>query len=255
MIIRPFNAAHLLLLALAAGAVVLLWVLLRGQPERCRSAVLIALCAANIIGFFVYKGFLSRDMQFLEVSGLDRFNWFSELPIQLCNINMFLIPIGILTKRRSLLGFAFFVAPLAALMALVFPEAPFVGYSLWLPRMLGFYATHILIIVCGLSLVTLGFYRPQFRDIPGIAGTFFLLGIGALAVNFLLRHTVCPPANYFFVYGGDVDISILNLFWKWLPVPFLYELPALLILVGYMALICRFFSAWDRYRDRQNATV
>lgn len=139
MIIRPFNAAHLLLLALAAGAVVLLWVLLRGQPERCRSAVLIALCAANIIGFFVYKGFLSRDMQFLEVSGLDRFNWFSELPMQLCNINMFLIPIGILTKRRSLLGFAFFVAPLAALMALVFPEAPFVGYSLWLPRMLGFY--------------------------------------------------------------------------------------------------------------------
>lgn len=110
MIIRPFNAAHLLLLALAAGAVVLLWVLLRGQPERCRSAVLIALCAANIIGFFVYKGFLSRDMQFLEVSGLDRFNWFSELPMQLCNINMFLIPIGILTKRRSLLGFAFCVA-------------------------------------------------------------------------------------------------------------------------------------------------
>ena len=104
MIIRPFNAAHLLLLALAAGAVVLLWVLLRGQPERCRSAVLIALCAANIIGFFVYKGFLSRDMQFLQASGLDRFNWFSELPMQLCNINMFLIPIGILTKRRSLLG-------------------------------------------------------------------------------------------------------------------------------------------------------
>lgn len=233
----------------------LLWVLLRGQPERCRSAVLIALCAANIIGFFVYKGFLSRDMQFLEVSGLDRFNWFSELPMQLCNINMFLIPIGILTKRRSLLGFAFFVAPLAALMALVFPEAPFVGYSLWMPRMLGFYATHILIIVCGLSLVTLGFYRPQFRDIPGIAGTFFLLGIGALAVNFLLRHTVCPLANYFFVYGGDVDISILNLFWKWLPVPFLYELPALLILVGYMALICRLFSAWDRCRDRQSAAV
>ena len=152
--------------------------------------MLIARCAwSNIIGFFVYKGFLSADVQFLQVSGLDKFNWFNELPLQLCNINMFvLIPIGILTRRRSLLGFAFFVAPLAALMALVFPEAPFFGYSLWLPRMLGFYVTHILIIVCGLSLVTLGFYRPGFRDIPGIAGTFLLLGIGALAVNFLLRH-------------------------------------------------------------------
>ena len=31
MIIRPFNAAYLLLLAFAAGAVVLLWALLRGR--------------------------------------------------------------------------------------------------------------------------------------------------------------------------------------------------------------------------------
>ena len=44
MIIRPFNAAYLLLLAFAAGAVVLLWALLRGRSERCRAAVLIALC-------------------------------------------------------------------------------------------------------------------------------------------------------------------------------------------------------------------
>lgn len=234
MIIRPFNAGFFLLMAVMIGAIVLLWALLRGRSEQRREAVLIALCVVNIIGFFVYKGFLSGDAQFLQVSGLDKFNWFSELPLQLCNINMFLIPIGILTQRRSLLGFAFFVAPLGALMALVFPEAPFVGYSLWLPRMLGF-------------------YRPCFRDIPGIAGTFLLLGIGALAVNFLLRHTVCPLANYFFVYGGDVDISILNLFWKWLPVPFLYELPALAILFVYMGLVCLVFSKLDAHRARRAA--
>ena len=255
MIIRPFNAAYLLLLAFAAGAVVLLWALLRGRSERCRAAVLIALCAVNIIGFFVYKGFLYRDVQFLQASGLDRFNWFSELPLQLCNINMFLIPIGILTHRRSLLGFAFFVAPLGALMALVFPEAAFSGYSLWTPRIFGFYFTHMLIIICGLSLATLGFYRPRPKDLPGIAGTFLMLGFGALLVDLLLRHTVCPLANYFFVYGGDVDISILNLFWKWLPVPFLYEMPALLILVGYMALICLLFSARDQRRAREIAAV
>ena len=252
---RRSHHDHLLLLAFAAGAVVLLWALLRGRSERCRAAVLIALCAVNIIGFFVYKGFLSRDVQFLQASGLDRFNWFNELPLQLCNINMFLIPIGILTHRRSLLGFAFFVAPLGALMALVFPEAAFSGYSLWTPRIFGFYFTHMLIIICGLSLATLGFYRPRPKDLPGIAGTFLMLGFGALLVDLLLRHTVCPLANYFFVYGGDVDISILNLFWKWLPVPFLYEMPALLILVGYMALICLLFSARDQRRAREIAAV
>ena len=83
MIIRPFNAGFFLLVAIMIGAIVLLWALLHGQPERCRAAVLIALCAVNIIGFFVYKGFLSRDVQFLQASGLDRFNWFNELPLQL----------------------------------------------------------------------------------------------------------------------------------------------------------------------------
>ena len=174
MIIRPFNAAYLLLLAFAAGAVVLLWALLRGRSERCRAAVLIALCAVNIIGFFVYKGFLSRDVQFLQASGLDRFNWFSELPLQLCNINMFLIPIGILTRRRSLLGFAFFVAPLGALMALVFPDAPFV-------RLLAVAAAHAGLLPhahphprpAGLSLDDARLLPSQDlrRTLPGIAGS------------------------------------------------------------------------------------
>ena len=253
MIIRPYNAAYLLLLAFSAGAVVLLWALLRGRPERCRAAVLIALCAVNIIGFFVYKGFLSRDVQFLQASGLDRFNWFSELPLQLCNINMFLIPIGILTQRRSLLGFAFFVAPLGALMALVFPEAPFVGYSLWLPRMLGYYITHMLILICGFSLTTLGFYRPRLKDLPGVTGALLTTAFAAFLVDLLLRHTVCPQANYFFAFGQDIDVSILNLLWKWIPVPFLYELPALAILFVYMGLVCLVFSKLDAHRARRAA--
>ena len=142
MIIRPFDAGFFLLMAVMIGAIVLLRTLLRNQPQQRREVVLLTLCVVNIIGFFVYKGFLSADAQFLQVSGLDKFNWFNELPLQLCNINMFLIPIGILTRRRSLLGFAFFVAPLGALMALVFPDPAFSGYSLWLPRMLGYYLTH-----------------------------------------------------------------------------------------------------------------
>ena len=248
MIIRPFNAGFFLLMGFTVGAILLLWVLLRGQPEHRRAAVLITLCMVNIIGFFVYKVFLSKDAQFLVLSGLNRFNWFNELPLQLCNINMFLIPIGILTHRRSLLGFAFFVAPLGALMALIFPEMPFSGYSLWMPRIFGFYLTHALIIVCSFSLVTLDFYRPRPKDLPSVIGTFLALGFAALLVDVLLRHTVCPQANYFFVFGQDVDISILNLFWKWIPVPFLYELPALVILSAYMGLVCCLFWLLDKHR-------
>lgn len=62
MIIRPFNAGFFLLVAIMIGAIVLLWALLHGQPERWRAAVLITLCVVNIIGFFVYKWFLSGDV-------------------------------------------------------------------------------------------------------------------------------------------------------------------------------------------------
>lgn len=253
MIIRPFDAGFFLLMAVMIGAIVLLWAQLRGRSEQRREAVLIALCVVNIIGFFVYKWFLSGDAEFLQVSGLDKFNWFNELPLQLCNINMFLIPIGVLTRRRSLLGFAFFVAPLGALMALVFPEAAFSGYSLWLPRMLGYYITHMLILICGFSLTTLGFYRPRLKDLPGVTGALLTTAFAAFLVDLLLRHTVCPQANYFFAFGQDIDVSILNLLWKWIPVPFLYELPALAILFVYMGLVCLVFSKLDAHRARRAA--
>lgn len=70
MIIRPFDAGFFLLMAVMIGAIVLLWALLRNQPQQRREVVLLTLCVVNIIGFFVYKGFLSGDAQFLQVSGL-----------------------------------------------------------------------------------------------------------------------------------------------------------------------------------------
>ena len=146
LLIKPFNFVHICLLAVGVGAIYLIWYKLRGKPEKTRERFLIGLCIANIVLYIAYKAFLSVDAEFVQVSGLEKFNWFNELPLQLCNINLFLIPIGILTRRRGILGFAFFIAPLGAAMALTFPEIAFNGYSLLLPRMLGFYLTHLLLI-------------------------------------------------------------------------------------------------------------
>lgn len=251
MIVSPLNRTFLLLMLALLTAVWLLWFALRRASERVRAAVLLAICACNIAGFFVYKSFLSVDAEFLRLSGLERFNWLSELPVQLCNINMFLIPLGILTKRRSILGFSFFLAPLGAAMALFFPELPFSGFSLALPRILGFYLTHMTLILCGLSLATLDFYRPERRDFPGILAAFLVLAAGAHVLNTLLRPTLCPEANYFFTYGAD--ISILNFLWNLIPIPFFYELPALLLLLGYMGLVDLCFHTAGRVRAAASA--
>ena len=235
MRIYPFNFVYLCLMLLGVAAVLLIWRSLRDKPEQTRKSFLVGLCAANIVLYFVYKGLLSVDAEFVAVSGLERFNWFNELPLQLCNINLFLIPIGVMTGKRGILGFSFFIAPLAALLALLFPEAAFVGYSLTQPRIIGFYLTHLLIVICGLSLLTLGFYCPDFKDFPGIVAAFIVLSLGAHIVNIVLRHTVCPQADYFFTFGAD--ISILNLLWRLIPIPYVYLLPGLIVLLAYMTLV------------------
>ena len=253
LLIKPFNFVHICLLAAGVGAIYLIWYKLRGKPEKTRERFLIGLCIANIVLYFVYKAFLSIDAEFVQVSGLEKFNWFNELPLQLCNINLFLIPIGILTRRRGILGFAFFIAPLGAAMALTFPEIAFNGYSLLLPRMLGFYFTHLLLIVCGISLTTLGFYRPEYRDFPGIVAAFIVLSLGAHLVNTILRNTVCPQADYFFTYGAD--ISVLNMLWSVIPIPYVYLLPALAVLLAYMGAITLGFNTVDRLREDSAVTA
>ena len=237
--ITPFRGPHLLLLLLTAAAALLVFLLLRGKPEARRFRFLIGMCLFNLALFAAYKLSLSRDAVYVSAYYPNGFNIFNELPLHLCNINLFLIPIGLWKRNRSILGFAFFVAPLGALMALLFPEPLFAGFSLFLPRIFGYYVTHAILVVCGLSLVTLGFYRPDPKDIPRILKTFGLLAVGAHCINLLLRLTVCPEANYFFTYGAE--ISVLKLFWRIIPVPLLYGLPAPLILAAYMYAVCALF--------------
>ena len=234
--ITPFRGLHLLLLLLTAAAVLLIFLLLRGKPEARRSRYLIGVCFFNLALFAGYKLSLSMDAAYVRAYYPNGFNIFNELPLHLCNINLFLIPIGLWKRNRSIMGFSFFVAPLGALMALLFPEPLFSGFSLLMPRIFGYYVTHALLVVCGLSLATLGFYRPDPKDIPRILKTFGLLAVGAHLINLLLRLTLCPEANYFFTYGAE--IGVLKLFWRIIPAPLLYGLPAPLILAGYMYAVC-----------------
>lgn len=231
MIIKAFNVVFFGLILFLAQIIVLLWFICRNKSTKFRKILIIVLSIANIIFFFVYKYFLSQDQEFLIINDIDKFNWWNELPLQLCNINMFIIPLSLILNKKFLMGFSFFLAPLGALLSFMFPEPAFTGYSLFLMRNIGFYLTHGMIIVLGISLCTLGFFKSNFRILPAIALTLLALACLMHGVNVLLRATVCPYANYFFTYPAD--ISLLALFYRWIPVPLLYLLPGLVILAVY----------------------
>ncbi len=248
MIVKPFNAVFCVLILITFLSAWLIAKSTKNMPEKKKLILMLILCAVNFIIFVVYKLELSHDTDYYALSGIEK-NWLNELPLHLCNINMFLIPIGLLLKDKSLLGFSFYIAPLGAFMALVCPEREFIGYSLFMPRILGFHLTHMLLIVCGISIYTLGFYKPKVKDCPGIIGSFLLVSFGVHILNTLLRLTVCKDANYFFTYGGNVNA--LDFFWKLIPVPYLYGIPAILILMAYMAIISLLFLAVDKRKEKR----
>ena len=246
-IIRPFNGVFCACFALFLLLLALAGVMLRGKSERTKKVVLVTACVLTLLGFFVYKYFLSIDAEFHEATAaMGGFNWWGELPLQLCNINMILIPIAVLTNRRALMSFCFFVGSLGAMMALVMPGAGFDGYSILLPRMLGYYGTHFMVIIEALALAVFGLYRPRFRDLPGTVAALVLVSLAVFGVNVLLRTTgLHPKANYFFSMETEGN-PVLELFYRFVPYPWLYELPSILILLPYMLVITAGFAIAER---------
>ena len=251
---EPFNPLFLIVFGAFLLLLVLASLLLRGKSEKTRSAVLVTACTLTFIGFFIYKYFLSIDSDYdVITANMGGFNWWGELPLQLCNINMILIPLAVLKKSRPLMSFGFFIAPLGALMALIMPGNGFSGYSLLLPRMLGYYGTHFMIVIEGLALACFGLYRPRFRDLPRTLLTIFLISLVIFGINLLLRWSgLHPKANYFFTVETEGNF-LLEIFYRWIPVPFLYMIPCFGILLPYMLLVTTPFALAERRREKASA--
>lgn len=238
LIIRPFNAVYIAVFALFILLLVLASLALRGKKERTKKAVLVTASLLTLAGFIAYKYCLWQDADYnILTAGMGGFNWFGELPLHLCNINMLLLPFAVLLDSRPLKSFCFFIGPLGALMALVMPTTGFESYSILLPRMMGYYGTHLMVIIEGIALVTFGLYRPSFRDIPKTLLTAFFVSLGVFAANLVLRFTgLHEHANYFFEIETEGN-PLLELFHGWIPLPFLYQLPCYVILGVYMLIV------------------
>ncbi len=251
-ILKPFNTLFFAALGAFQLLLVIASLLLKGKSERTKSTVLITACVITLIGFAAYKYALYKDTDYHIINAaMGGFNWWGELPLHLCNINMILIPIAVLKKSRPLMCFGFFLAPLGALMALMMPSIGFYDCSLLLPRMLGYYGTHYMIVIEGLALATFGLFRPKLRDLPRAAAAALIIAFCIFCVNMLLRWSgLHPKANYFYSVETEGNF-LLEMFHRWIPFPFLYLLPSIVILGVYMLVITVPFELADRKKRKR----
>ncbi len=252
-VIKPFNVTFLVLLAIFILFTVGYWALFRKTSEKTRRLAVVGLYVAAFVFYWLYKYWISIDIDYSEITreaGEGAFSWWKELPLHLCNINLLLVPIAALTGNRYLLSFTFFMAPFGAIMAMAMPGVGFFGYSLFVPRVMGYYVTHMLVLIISPILVLFGLYRPKFKDIPMTLVYAVGISLVVFGINMVLRLTHTEDyANYFYTIDPPAGTPLV-LFKKWIPVPFLYCLPVFPVLAGYMALVTLPFHLADKAKVR-----
>ncbi len=253
LIMKPVNGTYLMVFGICVLILIILTLIFRKENERTRRIALASVYILGLVIFVIYKIFLARDTAYSEIcaaAGKGEFSWWLELPLQLCNINLIMIPIAALTMKRPLLSFAFFVAPLGAAFALLMPGIGFEHYSLLTPRIFFYYITHFMVFLGGPALACFGLYKPRFSDTLPTAIMLLAVTFVVFLINELLIVTGANVyANYFFTMNTEGN-AILDLCWKLIPVPFVYEIPLILILLPFVLLVTTGFWVAEKIRQK-----
>lgn len=221
------------LLYLDLGAIIIFCtflVFLRKRSEKIKKRCLYGICCINLLFLIINDFYLYQDGA----------NLLTLMPLQLCNIAVFLVPTAIILNKRPILDFVFYISAPGALGALIVPSSDFLGSTFSL-KTISFFTFHFGIAAITFLLVGWGMYKPALT----IKKAFKLsIGIFALAIvmhllNLGLGKEFHVEANYFFTiikYSAPRN-PLFQLFSKIIPYNLFYLLPLLLVVYAYMLII------------------
>ena len=217
--LRLFGPAHLAILAAVPTTAGALTAFARRQPDRARriAASLGSFLAANELIWYGYR-LRQEGIRFPE-----------GLPLELCDLTLWLTVASMFTRRRTIFEFAYLVGVAGSAMALFTPD-------LWAP-LRSYPSTYFFLehgggVASLLFLIWIGLARPR----PGCVWRAFGLVNGyavAIGIFNAAFHT-----NYMYLCRKPESASLLDLFGPW---------PAYL-LGGEAAAIAFFWLLWLPFR-------
>ena len=115
------------------------------------------------------------------------------LPLHLCTMQMFLIPLAVFTRRQILREFVFFTSFIGGCLAILWPMGVSDTYPFFHFQTLQTFLLHGLLIFIPLAMLLFEGLRPQFRNLPKLILMFIVLVIPAAAVDWIFGE------NYMFL--------------------------------------------------------
>jgi len=224
-------------------------------PEFSKKLI-VAITGISFLLFFVYKYQLSLDAEYAsleDVINTGGFQWGSELPLAFCNVNLWLIPISILTDNRYLKSYCFLAGPLGTIFAIALPCAGFDGYSIFLPRVFYYVFLHYVGFWGSISLYSTGLYKPTKKDIIPTLLTIIVISFSAFVINNVIMLTGFAEApNYFFTMYPSPGNPILEALFALIPIKYVYILPLALFLTLYMFGLISLLNFTERKKEEKS---
>jgi hypothetical integral membrane protein (TIGR02206 family) len=156
--------------------------------------------------------------------------WIDHLPLHLCSSACILIPIGLVTRNKWLLNYAYGLCLPGALAALIFPGEVYGRLSAYSVHFFLYMFSHVLIIITCLAPIAFGYFRPQWR--------YYLssVGIGAALMGIAYPVNKLLGSNYFFVNWpekGTILESFANVAGRSMYIPVLVAVAAIVIAITF----------------------
>jgi uncharacterized membrane protein YwaF len=161
------------------------------------------------------------------------------LPLQLCNLAVFLIPLALITRKGVLMDFVFYVCGLGALVAILIPGSDYADtYSM---MTISFYVFHFSIFLIPVLAAVWGIHslKPTRKSAIDLSLMVLVISLALHGVNLALNTFLNVPANYFFTMrelAAPINPAFA-FFAALIPLDYLYLSFAFPILWIYMALI------------------
>lgn len=197
---EPYSIPHLIWVVAIIIEVIILHFVFRNKSMDTKKALCMFLSLALL-------------MQFNQLFTAISIN-FKKLPLQLCNIGAYLLPITMMTNSKKLFDFTFLVNVVGVLFALAVPSLD--GYGLCYLYNIHFILEHTNLLIVPILCASLGVFpkidKKSLKNyVLGFLIYFILvMGLG-LCFNALALHTGNDfySANYFFMFDKEEAIELL----------------------------------------------
>lgn len=232
MVWGSFGAVHILSLLFGAGLIAGLYFLLRCFSAKTQTVVL---------GILSFSGIAAVIFNLVTWGSP-----YEYLPLHLCSLNALVLPVAVFT-RNKVLSNLLLLWSLGAIMALVVNTAQ-ANYEIFSPTFFFYFFPHLLEFGIPILLFRLGLAE---KDVKCIASTllitlcaYTLIHLGNVLLNhYFITNEICNPSGAIvqvnYMYSLRPENPVLALFWSWLPRPYFYMLPVILIVLIYLGFVYR----------------